>query len=154
MLDPEAAAFRVTDSDLRLPAATSSVAWNASNEGHWSPGLRSYLRNLRAGAERPRGRDFNMRWLAATVGELHRILKRGGLFLYPPDARPGYGSRRLPLAYEAVPIAFLVEQAGGVPMDGAGPILDRAPKALHEHVPLIFGARDEVEALSSSVTPA
>ncbi|MFN3315100.1 MAG: fructose-bisphosphatase class I, partial [Hyphomonas sp.] len=87
--------------------------------------------------------------LAAAVGELHRILLKGGVFLYPDDARPGYGNGRLRLIYESVPIAFLIEQAGGQATDGRAPILDRVPTGLHEFTPLIFGATDEVAAIHS-----
>lgn len=147
--DAEAGCFRLSRQGVTLKPAASTIAYNASNERHWSPGLQAWLRDLRLGKEGPRGRDFNMRWLAAAVGELHRILLQGGAFLYPADARPGYGNGRLRLIYECVPIAFLIEQAGGLASDGTGPILDRQPRALHEMTPLFFGAKDEVESLLS-----
>lgn len=143
------AGFRVAREGLRLKPAASTIAYNASNERHWAPGLQEWARDLRAGTDGPRGRDFNMRWLAAAVGELHRILLKGGVFLYPDDARPGYANGRLRLIYECVPIAFLIEQAGGQATDGRAPILDRVPTALHEFTPLIFGASDEVAAIHS-----
>jgi fructose-1,6-bisphosphatase I len=90
-----------------------------------------------------------MRWLAAAVGELHRILLKGGLFIYPDDTRPGYAQGRLRLTYEAVPIAFLIEQAGGQATDGRRPILDLVPDSLHQMTPLIFGASDEVATIHS-----
>lgn len=139
--------FRVSHERVCLPPAAKTVAYNASNERHWPEGLQAYARDLRLGRDGPRGRDFNMRWLAAAVGELHRILLLGGAFLYPADRRPGYGNGRLRLLYEAGPIAYLIEQAGGRATDGIGPILDRLPQALHEHTPLIFGAAEEVETL-------
>ncbi|CAM3190862.1 class 1 fructose-bisphosphatase [Paracoccus nototheniae] len=145
--DAEAGAFRVARQNLRLKPTSSTIAYNASNERHWPEGLQGWVRDLRAGRDGPRGRDFNMRWLAAAVGELHRILLQGGAFLYPADARPGYGNGRLRLIYECVPIAFLIEQAGGHATDGQGAILDRQPTALHEMTPLIFGATDEVAAI-------
>ena len=92
-----------------------------------------------------------MRWLAAAVGELHRILLKGGAFLYPADARPGYENGRLRLIYECVPIAFLMEQVGGAASDGQGPILDRKPMGLHDMTPLIFGATEEVAAVQSAL---
>lgn len=146
-LDRALGAFRVLRPDVRLTTTTRSIAYNASNERHWPVGLQRYIRDALAGKDGPRGKDFNMRWLAAAVGELHRILLKGGLFMYPADLRPGYEQGRLRLLYEAVPIAFLIEQAGGAAIDGIIPILDRTPNCLHEHVPLIFGAADEVERL-------
>jgi len=144
-LDRKPGAFRVTHPDVRLIPTTRNIAYNASNERHWPVGLQRYIRDVRAGKEGPRGKDFNMRWLAAAVGELHRILLKGGMFMYPADLRPGYERGRLRLLYEAVPIAFLIEQAGGAAIDGTMPILERLPDGLHENVPLIFGAADEVE---------
>ena len=143
-LDPRDGRFHVTDPDLRLSPHADMIALNASNERHWPPGLQAYAAELRAGREGPRGRDANMRWLAAAVGELHRILLTGGAFLYPGDGRPGYSHGRLRLMYEAVPIAFLVEAAGGAATDGRTPILDIVPDDPHRNVPLFFGARDEI----------
>ncbi len=145
--DRAAGTFRVARERVRLEGQAGTIAFNASNERHWPPGLRAYARDLRAGTDGPRGRDFNMRWLAAAVGELHRILLLGGCFMYPADRRPGHERGRLRLIYEACPIAFLIEQAGGAATDGRGPILDRMPVALHEHCPLIFGASGEVETI-------
>lgn len=145
--DSDAASFRVTRENVMLKPTASTIAYNASNERHWAPGLQSWVADLRAGKDGPRGRDFNMRWLAAAVGELHRILLKGGAFLYPADRRPGYENGRLRLIYECVPIAFLVEQAGGLASDGTQPIRYRKPIALHDMTPLIFGAKDEVETI-------
>lgn len=145
--DAEAGAFRVTRENVLLKPTASTIAYNASNERHWAPGLQAWVADLRAGKDGPRGRDFNMRWLAAAVGELHRILLKGGAFLYPADRRPGYENGRLRLIYECVPIAFLVEQAGGLASDGQEPIRYRKPIALHDMTPLIFGAKDEVETI-------
>ena len=150
--DAPAALFRIVAEGKRIAPATRTVAYNASNERHWPAGLQAYIRDLRAGAEGPRGKDFNMRWLAAAVGELHRILLQGGAFLYPADTRPGYEQGRLRLIYEAVPIAFLIEAAGGQATDGQGPILDRLPQAHHEHTPLIFGAAEEVAAITLALS--
>ncbi|WP_265500378.1 class 1 fructose-bisphosphatase [Paracoccus beibuensis] len=143
--------FHVSRRDLRLKPQASTIAYNASNERHWPKGLQVWAQDLRAGRDGPRGRDFNMRWLAAAVGELHRILLKGGAFLYPADARPGYESGRLRLNYECAPIAFLVEQAGGAASDGQAPILDRQPLGLHDMTPLIFGATEEVAAVQSAL---
>lgn len=139
--------FRIAREGVTLKRETKSIAYNASNERHWPEGLQSWARDLRAGQDGPRGKDFNMRWLAAAVGELHRILLQGGVFLYPADRRKGYESGRLRLVYEAVPIAFLIEQAGGQATDGTMPILDRQPQRHHEHTPLVFGAAAEVEII-------
>ncbi|MGZ3217293.1 class 1 fructose-bisphosphatase [Paracoccus sp. T5] len=144
--------FRIAREGLRLKPQASTIAYNASNERHWAPGLQAWARDLRAGTDGPRGRDFNMRWLAAAVGELHRILLKGGVFLYPDDARPGYENGRLRLIYECVPVAFLIEQAGGQATDGRGAILDRVPTGLHDMTPLIFGATDEVAAIHDYLT--
>ncbi|MDX5401280.1 MAG: class 1 fructose-bisphosphatase [Rhodobacterales bacterium] len=147
-LDHSTGQFRLTHADLRLADQAKVIAYNASNERHWPAGLQAWARDLRAGRDGPRGRDFNMRWLAAAVGELHRILLQGGAFLYPADRRKGYDRGRLRLLYEAVPIAFLIEQAGGRATDGLTPILDRVPVALHENTPLVFGAADEVATIA------
>lgn len=151
-LDPRDRVFRVTDYNVRLPDQTDMIAVNASNERHWPAGLQRYAAELRAGLMGPRGRDSNMRWLAAAVGELHRILLRGGAFVYPSDRRPGYGAGRLRLLYEAVPIAFLIEAAGGDATDGVHPILDIEPADLHGYVPLCFGVRDEVARIRDHLT--
>lgn len=145
--DGEAGEFRLVRESVTLAPRATTIAYNASNERHWAPGLQRWVADLRAGRDGPRQRDFNMRWLAAAVGELHRILLNGGAFLYPADSRPGYGQGRLRLVYEAMPIAFLVEQAGGMASDGAQPIRYRKPFALHDMTPLIFGAKDEVETI-------
>ena len=146
-LDPATGTFHVAETGATFPAELSMIACNASNRRHLSAGLGAYLDDLAAGRDGPRGRDFNMRWLAAAVGELHRILHRGGLFLYPADEREGYEHGRRRRLYEAFRIPFLVEQAGGAATDGPTPILDRTPASLHQHMPLIFGARDGVATL-------
>lgn len=139
--------FRVTQTHIQLPGAAHCIAFNASNVRRWPRGLQRYLGAIVKGQEGPRGRDFNMRWLAAAVGELHRIIERGGLFMYPADPRPGYEQGRLRLLYEAFPIAWLIEQAGGMASDGNGPILERVPTSLHENTPLFFGAKEEMQTL-------
>ncbi|RMC36489.1 class 1 fructose-bisphosphatase [Paracoccus alkanivorans] len=141
--------FRIVREGVTLKPSAPVLAYNASNERHWPGGLQAWLRDIRAGKEGPLGRDFNMRWLAAAVGELHRILLQGGAFLYPADHRPGYRNGRLRLIYECTPIAFLIEQAGGLASDGQGPVLDRLPDSPHGMSPLIFGSRQEVETILS-----
>lgn len=145
--DAELGDFRLVHRGLVLAPQAKTIAYNASNERHWPEGLQAWARDLRAGKDGPRGRDFNMRWLAAAVGELHRILLQGGVFLYPADRRKGYENGRLRLVYEAGPIAFLIEQAGGQATDGCTPILDLLPAAPHAHTALIFGAADEVATI-------
>ncbi|WP_347139406.1 class 1 fructose-bisphosphatase [Paracoccus sp. SSK6] len=145
--DAEAGEFRMVRENVTLKPTASTIAYNASNERHWEPGLQRWVADLRAGRDGPLGKNYNMRWLAAAVGELHRILLNGGAFLYPADRRPGYENGRLRLVYECMPIAFLVEQAGGLASDGTQPIRYRKPLAVHDMTPLIFGAKDEVETI-------
>ena len=127
-----------------IPAKTSEFAINASNYRHWEEPVRLYIDDCLSGAEGPRERDFNMRWIASLVAETYRILVRGGIFLYPGDNRKGYANGRLRLVYEANPISFLVEQAGGTATNTAMRILDIVPDSLHQRVPLIFGSTEEV----------
>lgn len=127
-----------------IPKNTREYAINASNYRYWREPVRDFVDDLVAGAEGPRGKDFNMRWLASLVGETHRILLRGGVFLYPADKRPGYEKGRLRLIYEAAPIAFVIEQAGGAATDGRMRMLDKVPMSLHERTPLVFGSADKV----------
>ncbi len=145
VLDPRTRDFRLARGGVQVPAESREYAINASNARHWGPGIREYIADLVSGAHGPRERDFNMRWLASMVGDAYRILTRGGIFLYPADSRPGYQQGRIRLLYEANPIAFLVEQAGGAATDGATPILDLQPARLHQRVPLVFGSRGKVD---------
>lgn len=147
-LDREAKVFRLTGPNVQIPTATQEYAINASNERHWSPTIRTYVADCVAGKDGPRGEDFNMRWIASLVAECHRILSRGGVFLYPRDARKGYEQGRLRLVYEANPIAWLIEQAGGKATNGTERILDLIPAALHQRTPMVFGSRDEVERIA------
>jgi fructose-1,6-bisphosphatase I len=144
-LDPADGKFRIVADSVQIKAETSEIAYNASNQRHWSRGVRAYIEDCYAGREGPRGSDINMRWLAAAVGELHRILRRGGMFFYVGDGRPDFSDGRLRLTYEGNPIAFLCEQAGGAATDGVRPILDITPRTLHQFTPLVFGAVGEVE---------
>jgi fructose-1,6-bisphosphatase I len=150
-LDHRIGTFSIVDEDWKMPAENPVLAYNASNTGSWSDGLQRYIGDCLAGKKGPRGKSFNMRWLAAAVGDLHRILRQGGIFLYPGDKRPGYENGRLRLLYEAFPIAYIVEQAGGLASDGHGPVLDRMPKSHHEHAPLIFGSKAEMQTLQSYI---
>jgi len=146
-LDPAHGRFVRTSAHVRVPPRACEFAINASNYRHWDTPVRTWFDDCLAGAEGPRGENFNMRWIASMVAEAHRILMRGGVYFYPGDARPGYRSGRLRLLYEANPIALLMEQAGGAASTGHERILDRTPRLLHERVPLVFGAREEVERI-------
>ncbi len=144
-LDRSSGEFVLTHRGIQLPAEAREYAINASNARHWSTGVRTYVQDLVAGSIGPRGQDFNMRWLAALVAEAYRILLRGGIYLYPGDLRPGYQDGRLRLVYEANPIAFLCEQAGGMATNGVDRILDITPTDLHQRTPFVFGSRTKVE---------
>ncbi|MBT4019247.1 MAG: class 1 fructose-bisphosphatase [Alphaproteobacteria bacterium] len=141
--------FFLTSGNIQIPQETSEFAINASNFRFWDANVRNYVEDCMDGETGIRGRDFNMRWLASLVAECHRILSRGGIFLYPADARPGYGNGRLRLVYEANAIAWLIEQAGGSASTGTAPILDVQPKSIHERVSLVFGSSDEVELVEN-----
>jgi fructose-1,6-bisphosphatase I len=146
-LDPEIGAFTLTHPDMRIPSGTREFAINASNQRFWEPPVRRYVEECVEGSAGPRGVDFNMRWIASMVAEVHRILIRGGLFMYPRDsknpARPG----RLRLLYEANPMSMLIEQAGGAASTGRERILDIVPDGIHQRVPVILGSCEEVERL-------
>jgi fructose-1,6-bisphosphatase I len=133
---------------LAIAPKTQEFAINASNYRHWDEAVQLYLDDCVQGADGPRGKDYNMRWIASLVAEAYRILIRGGVFLYPGDARKGYRHGRLRLIYEANPIAMLVEQAGGAATDGIKRILDLVPKDIHQRTPLIFGSASEVESIT------
>jgi fructose-1,6-bisphosphatase I len=143
-LDPRDGAFRLTTEAVAVPRRADEFAVNASNARYWEGPVRAYVADCVQGADGPRGRDFNMRWIASLVAEAYRILVRGGVFLYPADRRPGYRNGRLRLVYEANPIALLLEQGGGAATDGVRRILDLAPEALHQRTPLVFGSAEKV----------
>lgn len=144
-MDPATGAFVLVEQGKQIPAVTREYAINASNRRHWVQGARAYIEECEAGETGPKGRNMNMRWVASLVAETHRILTRGGVFLYPSDAREGYAQGRLRMLYECAPIAFLIEQAGGQAHDGVTRILDKTAPELHARTPLIFGSRDEVQ---------
>ena len=146
-LDREIGEFMLTHRDLRIPEETSEFAINASNARFWEPAVKRYVDECLAGRSGPRGRDFNMRWIASLVAEAHRILVRGGVFLYPCDERDAYRKGRLRLLYEANPIAMLIEQAGGAASTGVQRVLEVEPRGLHDRAGLVFGSRDEVERI-------
>jgi fructose-1,6-bisphosphatase I len=145
-LDREIGAYTLTHPDMRIPPDTREFAINSSNERFWEPPIRHYVAECIKGADGERGEDFTMRWVASTVAEVHRILIRGGVFLYPDDTNP-IETGRLRLLYEAGPMAMIVEQAGGLATTGRERLLDVVPGSLHQRVPVILGSRREVELL-------
>ena len=147
-LDREQGSWVLTADDVQIPADTKEFAINMSNMRHWASPVRRYIDECLAGKEGPRGKDFNMRWIASMVADVHRILTRGGIFMYPWDKREPDKPGKLRLMYEANPMAFLVEQAGGAATNGRERILDLAPKKLHERVSVILGSRNEVEQVT------
>jgi fructose-1,6-bisphosphatase I len=145
LLDPESGEFRSAGAPLAIPSGWCEFAINVSNYRFWEPNVRHFIDDCIAGENGNLGRNFNMRWNASLVAEAFRVLARGGVFLYPGDARPGYADGRLRLLYEALPVAMIVEQAGGSASDGCKRILELPLGSLHQRVPLIFGSRDRVE---------
>jgi len=148
-LDPETRLFRLTERGVQVPRQTSEFSINTSNYHHWPSPIRAFIDDLVAGAEGPRGRPFNMRWVASLVAETHRILTRGGVFLYPGDDRKGYERGRLRMLYECAPIAFLIIQAGGGATDGMEPILRQKVDHLHLRTPFVFGSIEKVARVSA-----
>jgi len=146
-LDRETYTFTLTHSEIRIPEDTAEFAINVSNQRRWEPPVRRYIDECLAGKDGPRGKDFNMRWVASMVADVFRVLSRGGIFMYPRDAKNKEG--RLRLMYEANPMAFIVEQAGGAATEGATRILDIQPKGLHQRVAVVLGSKNEVERVSS-----
>ena len=146
-LDPNLGEFRLTHPELQIPPDTQEFAINASNSRFWEPPVKRYVDECLAGKTGPRGKDFNMRWIASMVAEAHRILMRGGVFLYPRDTKDPSKHGRLRLLYEANPIGFIMEQAGGRASTGRRPMLGVAPCALHQRIGLVFGSKNEVERI-------
>ncbi len=147
-LDREIGSFVLTASDLRIPEDTREFAINMSNLRHWEAPMRRYIDELLAGKTGPRGVDFNMRWVASMVADVHRILTRGGIFIYPRDMKDPGKAGKLRLMYEANPMAFIVEQAGGVATNGLMRILDIVPDSLHQRVPVFLGSKNEIERVT------
>lgn len=148
-LDPKLGEFILTRESIQLPPTTQEFAINASNQRFWEPAVQRYVQECLAGQAGPRRKDFNMRWVASLVAETHRILTRGGVFLYPRDSRDPAKPGRLRLLYEANPMAFLIEQAGGAASTGRGRMLDVIPEDVHQRIPFIFGTREEVQLIES-----
>ncbi|GMU43682.1 MAG: class 1 fructose-bisphosphatase [Xanthomonadales bacterium] len=148
-LDREVGSFVLSGRNLRIPEDTSEFAINLSNLRHWEAPMRRYIDELLAGKTGPRGRDFNMRWVASMVADVHRILTRGGIFMYPRDLKDPSKPGRLRLMYEANPMAFIVEQAGGAATTGRERLMDVQPTALHQRIAVFLGSRNEVERVTS-----
>jgi len=148
-LDREHGHFVLTQERLQIPAETREFAINMANQRFWEAPVRRYVDELLAGREGPRGKDYNMRWVASMVADVHRILTRGGVFMYPLDSKMASQGGKLRLMYEANPMAFLVEQAGGAATTGRRRILDIVPEKLHQRVPVILGSKNEVEQVTA-----
>ncbi|MCT9561867.1 class 1 fructose-bisphosphatase [Acinetobacter baumannii] len=148
-LDPETQTFLLTTENVQVSADTQEFAINASNQRHWEQPVKQYIEELLAGKTSIREKDFNMRWVACMVGDVHRILCRGGIFLYPYDLKDPKKAGRLRLMYEANPMSMLIEQAGGASTTGRVRILEIEPTELHQRVPVIIGSKNEVERVTS-----
>jgi len=148
-LDREQGSFVLTAEDVRIPEDTKEFSINMSNMRHWDEPVKRYIEECLQGKEGPRGKDFNMRWVASMVADVHRIMTRGGVFMYPWDKREPAKAGKLRLMYEANPMAWLVEQAGGVATDGRRRILDIKPTQLHERVSVVLGSKNEVDRVTA-----
>jgi len=147
-LDREQGSFVLTQRDMTIPEDTKEFAINMSNMRHWDTPVKRYIDDCLQGKEGPRGKDFNMRWIASMVADVHRILTRGGVFIYPWDQREPGKAGKLRLMYEANPMGFLVEQAGGAATNGQQRILDIVPDTLHQRVSVMLGSKNEVERVT------
>jgi fructose-1,6-bisphosphatase I len=148
-LDRELGSFILTHDDIRVPEQTKEFAINMSNQRHWEAPVTRYVDELLAGKTGPLGKDYNMRWVASMVADVHRILTRGGLFMYPRDSRDPSMPGKLRLMYEANPMSFIIEQAGGAATDGQQRILDIQPTSLHQRVPVFLGSKEEVARVTA-----
>lgn len=146
-LDRDSGKYLLSHPDMGVPEATREYAVNASNQRFWAAPVRRYIDECNEGSDGPRGRDFNMRWVGAMVADVHRMLCRGGVFLYPWDSRDPAKPGKLRLLYEVNPMSMLVEQAGGMATTGTRRLMDIEPETLHQRVPTILGSREEVERL-------
>ena len=147
-LDREQGSFVLTQEQVKIPVDTKEFAINMSNMRHWDEPVKRYVDECLQGREGPRGKDFNMRWIASMVADVHRILTRGGIFMYPWDKREPEKAGKLRLMYEANPMGWLIEQAGGAATNGRQRILDLQPTRLHERVSVILGSKNEVERVT------
>lgn len=149
VLDPDTGAYALAEKAMEIPQTSKEFAINASNYRHWTKPVRAYIDDCLAGVEGPREKNFNMRWVGSLVAETHRILTRGGIFLYPRDGRKGYENGRLRMVYECAPIAFVIEQAKGRATDGSDPIMNQAAETLHGRAPLVFGSAEKVDRVAA-----
>jgi fructose-1,6-bisphosphatase I len=140
--------FYQTEDQIEVPTSTEEFAINMSNQRFWQAPMQNYINDLLLGEEGPIGKRFNMRWIASMVAEVHRILTRGGVFMYPYDSRDPSKAGKLRLMYEGNPMSFLIEQAGGASSDTQKPIMDIEPSHIHQRVPVILGSTDEVERVN------
>jgi fructose-1,6-bisphosphatase I len=147
-LDRELGSWVLTQSNIQIPADTKEFAINMSNRRHWASPVTRYIDECLQGKTGPRGKDFNMRWVASMVTDVHRILNRGGVFMYPWDKREPGKPGKLRLMYEANPMSFIIEQAGGAATNGTQRIMDIVPTKLHERVSVMLGSKNEVELLA------
>lgn len=145
VLDPDSGTFRLTTEELRTPTQTNRFAINSANHRHWEPAVRNFINDLVEGEDGPRGRNFDMRWVASLTAETHRVLTQGGIFLYPRDSRPGHERGTLRHVFGVAPIAMIAEQAGGAATNCERRVLDMAPETLADRAPLVFGSRDKVD---------
>lgn len=148
-LDRELGSWVLTQENIRIPEDTKEFSINMSNMRHWDEPVRRYIEDCLAGETGPRGKNFNMRWVASMVAEVHRILQRGGIFLYPWDKREPNKPGKLRLMYEANPMSMLVEQAGGAAVDTVNRILEIQPTQIHQRVSVILGSKNEVETVKT-----
>jgi len=145
VLDRTHGGFLLVERNVQVPANTEEFAINMSNQRFWQAPMQNYIGDLIAGDTGPREKNFNMRWIAAMVGDIHRVLCRGGIFTYPADSKKPEQPYKLRLMYEANPMAFLLEQAGGLAMTSQGRIMDIEPESIHQRVEVIMGSKNEVE---------
>jgi len=149
ILDYKNGEYMLVNPRVNIVPDAIEYAINASNYRHWSTPIRAYIDDMIEGADGIHERNFNMRWVASLIAETHRIISRGGIFLYPGDNRDGYKNGRLRMVYEGAPVAFVVEQAGGIATDGKDRILDQTPTELHGRTPLVFGSKDKVTRVAA-----
>jgi len=148
VLDPDTGVFTLAIASMKIEPTSTEYAVNASNHHHWDAPVRTYIEDCLLGVSGPLGAKYNMRWVGSLVADANRILSRGGMFMYPGDDRAGYKDGRLRLLYEAAPVAFVIEQAGGMATDGVRRILDIPLEILHQRIPLVFGSNTPVQTLA------